>query len=105
MSKVLPRALVVRTRWPPGGFEDRITCSGATATTRWACRDAWHAFVRIGDVLWVDDAPSRVVGSRDSRVVEQPETYYARSGEVSIAYQLVGDGPFETSQGSSRMSS
>jgi pimeloyl-ACP methyl ester carboxylesterase len=27
--------------------------------------------------------------------VERPETYYARSGDVSIAYQLVGDGPFD----------
>jgi pimeloyl-ACP methyl ester carboxylesterase len=25
----------------------------------------------------------------------RPETYYARSGDVSIAYQVVGDGPFD----------
>jgi pimeloyl-ACP methyl ester carboxylesterase len=25
----------------------------------------------------------------------QPETHYARSGDVSIAYQVVGDGPFD----------
>jgi hypothetical protein len=25
----------------------------------------------------------------------QPETRYARSGDVHIAYQLVGDGPFD----------
>jgi pimeloyl-ACP methyl ester carboxylesterase/class 3 adenylate cyclase len=28
-------------------------------------------------------------------VVERPETRYAKSGDVSIAYQLVGDGPFD----------
>jgi pimeloyl-ACP methyl ester carboxylesterase/class 3 adenylate cyclase len=27
--------------------------------------------------------------------VQQPETRYARSGDVSIAYQVVGDGPFD----------
>ena len=27
--------------------------------------------------------------------MRQPETYYARSGDVSIAYQVVGDGPFD----------
>jgi len=27
--------------------------------------------------------------------VEIPETHYARSGDVSIAYQVVGDGPFD----------
>ena len=27
--------------------------------------------------------------------VEQPETRYARSGDVSIAYQVIGDGPFD----------
>jgi hypothetical protein len=25
----------------------------------------------------------------------QPETHYARSGDVSIAYQVVGMGPFD----------
>ena len=25
----------------------------------------------------------------------RPETLYARSGDVSIAYQVVGDGPFD----------
>ena len=25
----------------------------------------------------------------------QPETQYARSGEVSIAYQVIGEGPFD----------
>lgn len=25
----------------------------------------------------------------------QPETLYAKSGDVSIAYQVVGDGPFD----------
>ena len=25
----------------------------------------------------------------------QPETRYARSGDVSIAYQVVGEGPFD----------
>jgi hypothetical protein len=25
----------------------------------------------------------------------QPETRYARSGDVSIAYQVAGDGPFD----------
>ncbi len=27
--------------------------------------------------------------------MEMPETRYARSGEVNIAYQVVGDGPFD----------
>ena len=27
--------------------------------------------------------------------VELPETRYARSGELSIAYQVAGDGPFD----------
>ena len=27
--------------------------------------------------------------------VERPETRYARSGEVNVAYQVVGDGPFD----------
>ena len=27
--------------------------------------------------------------------MQLPETYYARSGDVSIAYQVVGDGPFD----------
>ena len=27
--------------------------------------------------------------------MEQPETRYAQSGEVAIAYQIVGDGPFD----------
>jgi pimeloyl-ACP methyl ester carboxylesterase len=29
------------------------------------------------------------------RVREQPETLYARSGDVSIAYQVLGEGPFD----------
>ena len=32
---------------------------------------------------------------RETTPVRQPETYYARSGDVSIAYQVVGDGPFD----------
>ena len=27
--------------------------------------------------------------------MESPETRYARSGDVSIAYQVVGEGPFD----------
>jgi hypothetical protein len=27
--------------------------------------------------------------------MDMPETRYARSGDVSIAYQVVGDGPFD----------
>ena len=27
--------------------------------------------------------------------MEQPRTRYARSGEISIAYQVVGDKPFD----------
>jgi pimeloyl-ACP methyl ester carboxylesterase/class 3 adenylate cyclase len=44
--------------------------------------------------LTVDD----VVGARGRRqtvVVDRPETRYARSGDVSIAYQVVGEGPFD----------
>ena len=33
-------------------------------------------------------------GTRDTSAV-RPETLYARSGDVSIAYQVVGDGPFD----------
>jgi hypothetical protein len=29
------------------------------------------------------------------RLVETPETHYARSGDVNIAYQVLGDGPFD----------
>ena len=29
------------------------------------------------------------------RVADQPETRYARSGDISIAYQVAGDGPFD----------
>ena len=25
----------------------------------------------------------------------QPETHYTRSGDVNIAYQVIGDGPFD----------
>ena len=31
----------------------------------------------------------------DSVAVDLPETRYARSGDVSIAYQVMGDGPFD----------
>jgi len=31
----------------------------------------------------------------ENRLVEVPETSYAMSGEVAIAYQLIGDGPFD----------
>ena len=27
--------------------------------------------------------------------LQMPETRYARSGDVSIAYQVIGDGPFD----------
>ena len=33
--------------------------------------------------------------TRQTVPVERPETRYARSGDVSIAYQLVGDGPHD----------
>ncbi len=33
--------------------------------------------------------------TRDTVPVHQPETLYARSGDVSIAYQVTGDGPFD----------
>jgi class 3 adenylate cyclase/pimeloyl-ACP methyl ester carboxylesterase len=39
-----------------------------------------------------------VVGGRDGSVVDGlsvPETHYARSGDVSIAYQVVGEGPLD----------
>src|SRR5262249_17436604 len=32
---------------------------------------------------------------RETTRVEQPETCYARSGDVSIALQVLGDGPFD----------
>ena len=28
-------------------------------------------------------------------LVELPETHYAKSGEVNIAYQVTGEGPFD----------
>src|SRR5207248_6942870 len=31
----------------------------------------------------------------DTSAVQIPETRYAKSGDVSIAYQVVGDGPFD----------
>jgi pimeloyl-ACP methyl ester carboxylesterase len=31
----------------------------------------------------------------DTCAVQVPETRYARSGDVSIAYQVVGEGPFD----------
>jgi pimeloyl-ACP methyl ester carboxylesterase/class 3 adenylate cyclase len=34
-------------------------------------------------------------GSGDFRTMDIPETRYARSGDVSIAYQVVGEGPFD----------
>src|SRR5437588_12373761 len=33
--------------------------------------------------------------SRDTMAAVHPETRYTRSGDVSIAYQVVGDGPFD----------
>src|SRR5262249_6106050 len=37
----------------------------------------------------------RVATLRGDAVSEIPETRYAKSGDVSIAYQVVGDGPFD----------
>ena len=38
----------------------------------------------------------RVTNSGDKRMMTlRPETQYARSGDVSIAYQVIGDGPFD----------
>src|SRR6266568_4529519 len=38
-------------------------------------------------------APSLAVS--DTSVVQIPETRYTRSGDLSIAYQVAGDGPFD----------
>src|SRR5438552_19030353 len=38
-------------------------------------------------------APDNSMRLRDMRSTSVPEVYYARSGDVSIAYQLVGDSP------------
>jgi len=38
--------------------------------------------------------PAGNQGTRNT-VPVQPETHYARSGDVSIAYQVIGDGPFD----------
>jgi len=35
------------------------------------------------------------VGISDTSALQIPETHYARSGDVSIAYQVVGEGPFD----------
>jgi len=32
---------------------------------------------------------------RRNTVPVPPETHYARSGDVSVAYQVMGDGPFD----------
>jgi pimeloyl-ACP methyl ester carboxylesterase len=40
------------------------------------------------------DLHARRIG-RDNASVEPPETRYARSGDVSIAYQVTGEGPFD----------
>jgi class 3 adenylate cyclase len=34
-------------------------------------------------------------GGDERALTERPETQYARSGDVSIAYQVIGDGPFD----------
>src|SRR5439155_9274969 len=39
------------------------------------------------------ETASRLWGLRDRSVTTLPETSYARSGGVNIAYQVVGDGP------------
>jgi hypothetical protein len=38
-------------------------------------------------------APAK--GSVDTTAVDAPEVRYAKSGDVSIAYAVVGDGPFD----------
>jgi len=47
----------------------------------------------VGSLAWgrLVVAVVAVVGETD--VVESPETRYARSGDVSVAYQVVGEGP------------
>jgi pimeloyl-ACP methyl ester carboxylesterase/class 3 adenylate cyclase len=37
----------------------------------------------------------QMCSSRETRAVQPSETHYARSGDVSIAYQLTGEGPFD----------
>jgi class 3 adenylate cyclase len=43
----------------------------------------------------VISAPGEPDHWQNRRVVSQPKTRYARAGAVSIAYQVVGDGPFD----------
>jgi hypothetical protein len=38
---------------------------------------------------------SRLLGVQNAAVTDMPETRYAKSGEVHIAYQVVGEGPFD----------
>ena len=32
---------------------------------------------------------------RETSPVEMPDVHYARSGELAIAYQVIGDGPLD----------
>jgi pimeloyl-ACP methyl ester carboxylesterase len=43
----------------------------------------------------IDVAPSEVVHQLESPLQRPPETMYARSGDVNIAYQVIGDAPLD----------
>jgi pimeloyl-ACP methyl ester carboxylesterase len=55
----------------------------------------------LAECLRVDGATTRLANSLlkaetlGESLVETPETHYARSGDVNIAYQVLGDGPFD----------
>ncbi len=54
--------------------------------------------VRAG-IIWLDTGGLRLVavafssGRRDNRSYMEPETHYAKSGGLRIAYQVMGEGP------------
>jgi class 3 adenylate cyclase/pimeloyl-ACP methyl ester carboxylesterase len=55
----------------------------------------------LAECMQVDGATTRLANSLlttetlDESLVETPETHYARSGDINIAYQVLGDGPFD----------
>ena len=65
-----------------------ITCGAydGTAASRSRCVDCW--FVRT---LCARGGP----GLRSFVSVDPPDTCYARSGDLSIAYQVIGEGPLD----------
>src|SRR4029079_3900943 len=49
----------------------------------------------IADVSVAPDAASRAKADATDSAFEPPKTQYAHSGDVNIAYQVLGDGPID----------